>query len=143
MTPRLSSPAILSDFTISLLLDTGFYEVDREQAQEFYYGKDNGCEFLVYDSCDDDFEEICDESSDENLCTWDYLNKTKCEDRNFVNGCRIHEPNKSLSCKSYFPEGADYEFYGKNSRCFEIQDKDSACFESFCWDGGVFVVVDG
>ena len=47
---------------------------------------------MDYSECDsDEFDEFC-HSSEEEKCTKDYLSKTTCWSKNFVNGCSIYEP---------------------------------------------------
>ena len=48
MTSETSKATIISVFSLALLKDSGFYEVDMFQAEEFYWGKNAGCNFVTY-----------------------------------------------------------------------------------------------
>lgn len=48
MIPETPIISILSKFTLSLLEDSGFYQVDSEQAEEFYWAKNAGCNFAAF-----------------------------------------------------------------------------------------------
>ena len=45
VTPIIST---LSQFSLNLMLDSGFFEVDLEQAEPFSWGKNAGCDFLSH-----------------------------------------------------------------------------------------------
>jgi len=45
---------VFSKFTMALLKDSGWYEVDFEKAETFLFGYKYGCEFLTKD-CYDSF----------------------------------------------------------------------------------------
>jgi hypothetical protein len=44
-TPRVS---VLSAFSLNLALDSGFFKVDISQAEQFFWGRNAGCNFLEY-----------------------------------------------------------------------------------------------
>lgn len=48
MIPETPIISILSKFTLSLLKDSGFYTVDLDQAEEFYWAKNAGCNFAAF-----------------------------------------------------------------------------------------------
>ena len=54
MTPETPMISILSQFTLNIAKDSGFYIVDTKQAEEIYWGKNAGCNFASY-FCDGSF----------------------------------------------------------------------------------------
>lgn len=51
MVPQSGDINIISIFTLALAADSGFYNVNFYQSEEFYWGKNNGCEF-VFNACE-------------------------------------------------------------------------------------------
>ena len=63
MNMELTSEAALSDITLALLEDTGFYKVNYFSGGLFKFGKNKGCEFFSKQCVENDtanFEEFCD-----------------------------------------------------------------------------------
>lgn len=54
MTPVTPILSKLSQFTLALMKDSGFYEVDMLQAEYFTWGKNAGCNFVL-NFCDGKF----------------------------------------------------------------------------------------
>lgn len=48
MGPESPLISVLSVFSLALLKDYGVYEVDLSQAEEFFWGKNAGCNFVAY-----------------------------------------------------------------------------------------------
>jgi len=46
MTSSTNPTPVFSAITLALLKDTGWYDVDYDNADKFFYGKDEGCGFL-------------------------------------------------------------------------------------------------
>ena len=47
MTPESTLASVISVFGLALAVDSGFYEVDMLQSEEFYWGKNAGCNFVA------------------------------------------------------------------------------------------------
>jgi len=52
MTSSTNPISVFSVITLALLKDTGWYDVDYDNANNFFYGKDESCGFLS-DTCFD------------------------------------------------------------------------------------------
>ena len=59
MTGMMPPNPLMSNFTLNLLKDTGWYNVDFQKSEVFLWGKGLGCNF---------FEEKCDPKNDQFYC---------------------------------------------------------------------------
>ncbi len=46
MTAQITGYSVLSKFTLNLLKDSSWYSVDFDQAEEFVWGANKGCDFV-------------------------------------------------------------------------------------------------
>jgi len=60
--------AAFSKFTMAILEDSGWYDVDYALAEPLFYGRGQGCDFLEH-GCKKPFREFC---TGEKGCTFDY-----------------------------------------------------------------------
>ena len=137
----------ISDITLALFEDSGFYKVKYYSGGLFKFGKNKGCEFLTLDCIINEkaaFDEFCD-VTDEPECSSSRALKSKCylvtfssdideEYQYFSNPkkggyspadyCPV--PFESPSSRDYFPNHCQYgtpsnsfgETMGTNSLCF-------------------------
>ena len=71
----------ISDITLALLEDTGFYKVNYFSGGLFKFGKNKGCDFLIKECIENDtatFEEFCDLPK-EPKCTSSLTSKSSCD----------------------------------------------------------------
>ncbi len=69
----------LSDITLALFEDSGFYKVNYYSGNLFQFGKNKGCEFFEKKCIEDEaimFDEFCNQKG--SLCTSGRTNKAKC-----------------------------------------------------------------
>ena len=51
MTSTVSSHMLISKITLALFEDSGWYMPDYTQAEDMWWGKNRGCDFISYDLC--------------------------------------------------------------------------------------------
>ena len=85
ITATISANPVVSKITLAFFQDTGWYEVDYDQAETFFWGYQDGCPFLNT-SCYDSQghtpfpEYFCEPQTHETFygCTEDYTSKGIC-----------------------------------------------------------------
>ena len=76
----LEETSIISDMTLALLEDTGFYQVNYYSGELFKFGKNKGCEFFSKKCIENDsetFDEFC-HVNGQPKCTHSRTHKGKC-----------------------------------------------------------------
>lgn len=144
MTSKFTAVSVLSAFTLKLMEDSEYYQVDYSYAEPFMWGYQRGCSFLSF-TCDLKFSEFC-TTAEKTGCTHDYLSKSKCSGDRYTSGCLINEFYTFNSCRDTygFIKGFDFETNGANSRCFEVKDKTvstAGCFKASCGADGASVTI--
>lgn len=149
--------AVLSNITLALLQDSGWYNVDFSKAGFLHHGHDEGCNFVQdTHSCServDLFPDYYCPADDSTIrCSQDFIGFEYCSDLNTAGGCLIQRMySNGLCTESGLHDESREKFgetYGPNSRCFAvasdtIQVSDgqyvysttiagSHCFKAFC-----------
>ncbi|KRX02933.1 Insulin-like growth factor binding protein, N-terminal [Pseudocohnilembus persalinus] len=111
---------VVSKFTLAFFKDSNWFaDVDLNQADNFQWGKGNGCKFL--DSCDLLFDEFVSSSSSE-ICSFDHTGKSYPNVDEFTD-CHISFIQENQNCQDVNDLSNNYqqtgEINGQNSRCFE------------------------
>lgn len=145
MTSKLTGHPIISRMTLSLMEDSGWYQVDYNKSQDLAFGANEGCEFLK-NSCHTDTKEYCTEPNAFG-CSKDYLGKTLCKSSRFTNGCYLSEFVSKYVCTNQyeFASSTDYEENGADSRCFLVDEGDTkvaGCFKATCESGKVLIQIN-
>ena len=97
----------ISDITLALLEDTGFYKVNYFTGGLFKFGKNKGCDFLSKKCIENDkatFDEFCDVPN-EPKCTASRTSKSKCDLNTFISRNPYHYFSNDHLLGIYF---ADY-----------------------------------
>ena len=140
MTASISPNPKLSVFTLALLEDSGWYQVNYSHAHQITFGRGNGCGF-IYETCIDPetetsrFPEFC-AANKEKTCSVDRLNQAECHliyredlpeefdyfgtkkagwDR-FADGCPTPRNIPLVNCTVVKAPGLGVK--GSDSRCF-------------------------
>ena len=121
MNPTIESPGILSEFTLTFLRATGWYDIDAGAAQPYDWGKDDGPNHFKI--CPEG-KEYCDAADvGKNFCSRNHHNKAYCAGlNNFMSGCHMIRPISDVSCLKFIADQnntSPEEVYGPHSRCFE------------------------
>ncbi|XP_064602969.1 ciliated left-right organizer metallopeptidase-like isoform X2 [Liolophura sinensis] len=157
MTPAIGQPklTLLDRITLALFEDTGWYKVDYSQADNFTWGKGEGCEFGQQNTCQTDSDYFCTGSG--LGCHYTHLTKAHCDTNENLRPCRIYLSDLKDSCSgvgdSPSPEqlaltGEEYTSY---SRCFsanltfngtqdQISPPTGMCFQHACLRVDVLMV---
>eukprot|EP01130_Rhizamoeba_saxonica_P018441 TRINITY_DN9231_c0_g1_i1.p1 TRINITY_DN9231_c0_g1~~TRINITY_DN9231_c0_g1_i1.p1 ORF type:complete len:1382 (-),score=311.07 TRINITY_DN9231_c0_g1_i1:39-4184(-) len=173
MCPVVSKTMIISNLTLALFEDTGWYQVNWETAENLLWGKNLGCDF-VNEKCDasntawgnDGY--YCSSSSTEG-CTADRAAKGRCNVRDYGTSLPIEyqyiDGSESLGGPSYvdycpFIEGYSntycqnsedsgyysWETFSDSSLCFEGTVSSSSrnlCIQTRCINGDLQVNING
>ena len=141
----------ISDITLGLFEDTGFYKVNYYSGGLFKFGKNKGCEFFNKDCIENEqatFDEFCDTKS-EAMCTLSRAIKSSCYITTYdsklpseyqyfsdpkkggifpTNYCPV--PFTSHSSNSYYSNHCQYGTSSLSSQYGETIGSDSLCFMS-------------
>lgn len=82
MTASQIERAAVSKFTLLVFEASGWYSPIFEEAQDFDWGKGEGCKFVTGSSCISNSEEFCGSGSGNFECNWDYAS---------VGGCKTYD----------------------------------------------------
>eukprot|EP00286_Rhodomonas_abbreviata_P015084 CAMPEP_0181315854 /NCGR_PEP_ID=MMETSP1101-20121128/15591_1 /TAXON_ID=46948 /ORGANISM="Rhodomonas abbreviata, Strain Caron Lab Isolate" /LENGTH=643 /DNA_ID=CAMNT_0023423077 /DNA_START=243 /DNA_END=2171 /DNA_ORIENTATION=- len=140
---------VLSLFTLAVLQDSGWYEVNFGAAGEFKWGRGKGCDFPL-DTCPDENMEQC-RNLAQPKCTFDYSAIGSCYNDPLMDGCPFVSPQQHCNRSSPFvlqrcgKEDCTGGSFGANSACFETSlflenyeatlGTTASCYEHRCIDG--------
>eukprot|EP00878_Enallax_costatus_P007236 GHUV01007582.1.p1 GENE.GHUV01007582.1~~GHUV01007582.1.p1 ORF type:complete len:635 (+),score=97.10 GHUV01007582.1:1-1905(+) len=127
-------PATLSRITLAFMQDTGWYDVQWDQAGFLNWGWQAGCDFVSktctdYMSANPNQQFYCtkEQYADtvNTVCTFDGLARAKCEDAQFADGCimKVALGTKPNCLTKKFESAAGDKFgwqNGINSRCTPV-----------------------
>ena len=144
MNPTVENPGIISDFTLTFLKATGWYQVDANAAQRYDWGEKAGCgHFSV---CPQNSTGYCTEAQvSQSICSSEWMSKAVCtQDRTFSSGCFVKR-SREHSCllKDTFKQG-DTEYYGPDSRCLNYVSNGgyaAQCHKVACTNTGIDIIV--
>ncbi|KAL4488340.1 hypothetical protein ABPG72_019190 [Tetrahymena utriculariae] len=117
--------AVISEFTASLLLDTGFYaEINTNMVEQTYWGKDKGCDFITQ-SCDNSQQKYPEFSYQDNdhLCDYyslgqGYAKSDKLDPFSQCKQIQIYSNQYCFDEISYQPNQVLRNNSGQGSKCF-------------------------
>jgi len=116
----------LSEFTLAVLEDSGWYVVNYSQADNITWGKNQGCDFF-YNKCNGtNFREFC-TVKEEKGCSFDKGGRARCIEDKLADHCKYMLPYNNQFCKeekNEFPN--DFliaNSFGPNSICVESNMK--------------------
>jgi hypothetical protein len=142
-TNRASGP--LSIFTLTFLIETGWYEVDMSLEEPLAFGKNAGCEFFKI--CDRAMSEFC-MFNGAMECSKDRLQKTVCQNSSRIDKCSVDINLDGTYCNSNreYKKTYELEATGKNSRCLDVVENGSigsGCFTTTCVNNQIVIQVNG
>jgi leishmanolysin len=126
MNPTIESPGIISEFTIKLLTSSGWYLAEDHSAQQYSWGRDDGC--AHFNICPSGREYCTAAQVNKNMCTPDNMSKAYCASLSaFMEGCFMIRQIETTNClkevETQGSGGVTEETYGAHSRCFEWREK--------------------
>ena len=121
--------AAISDITLALFEDTGFYKVKEYSGGLFKFGKNKGCSFFSEDCVSNgvaNFEEFC-TTSGEGKCSSSRAIKSSCYSSGYSTADNCAVAYESHSSSSYYQRHCRY---GTKSESLEVMGESSFCFMS-------------
>jgi len=128
----------ISELSLALLEGSGWYSVDYDYAEPFFFGKGQGCSFVTGTSCTN-FDEFCSGSS--RGCAPHGRGGGSCRSDSISDGCKYYSPVDDYDCDNN--DGEDYarlpnlQVYGRGagSKCFAgtLNTRSSSSPSSFCF----------
>ncbi|KAE8279231.1 hypothetical protein D5F01_LYC22817 [Larimichthys crocea] len=119
-----SSTVRIDPVTLAALQDTGWYTVNRSQAQSLVWGDGEGAVFGSLSTCQDKSSYFFCTGSGFG-CHYLHLHKGECQTDQYLEGCRMYKPlkNGSECWKEEYnrwtaEEDRSGEIFGFDSRCF-------------------------
>jgi len=131
----------ISEFSLGFLEASGWYAVDYDYAEPYFYGQGQGCDFIngVCSSSKAAFEEFCVGSS--KGCNFMGNSGGSCSSGSSMGKCKYVIPSESSHCED--PESIDnarlpsVESFGRDSgsRCFTgtLNSRSSTSTSAFCF----------
>lgn len=148
MTSQTTSKPILSGMTLSLLVDSGWYQIDTSSAENLPWGTNQGCSFMN-NNCSTAYSEFC-SLVGARSCSGDFKAKTNCMLSVYSDACLINEFVANSNCNNgiSFQNTSYYENTGGYSRCYQTNITGSkyqypGCYMSQCVSGTVQVTING
>jgi hypothetical protein len=109
--------SVFSEMTLAIGIDSGWFEIDLNEAENFEWGKNKKCKMFEMDWHEDIGEEFC-----------DYLQEKKCsQNHRFINICK----NTFFSEENYLNQNhvSCYQKKKENNFSQFHHDHDSICME--------------
>lgn len=104
----------LTKMSLAVAADSGFYEVDLDLGEHYFWGKDEGCSILGTTCAHTTVDEFCnDENSSK--CSDHFMYRSRCQNSEFSGTCSINL--NSEWCKSAKTSTYKYYSYGEKSLC--------------------------
>jgi len=144
----------VSEFSLGLLEASGWYSVDFNYAEPFFYGQGQGCGFITDSKSNSNkYEEYCQGSG--RGCYNTGIAGGFCDDDSKTSGFKYIKPEMEYHCEN--PDAADdarlpsLEVYGRGtgSKCFtgtlstkSTNSVTSYCFKQTCFGSGEYAQVE-
>lgn len=143
---------VISMFTLSLLEDSGWYEIDYRNEEPFFWGKNAGCG-IVDGKCPL-HGNPCTKAGDEG-CFYDFTFQAECASDTFSNYCKFftstdfNQHDCRASDNYHQNEKGLGEAFGPGSRCFQgelskgVTVHKNLCFKAMCIGSSVSISIAG
>jgi len=151
MNPQVASPMIISEFTIKLLEDLGWYRGDNAH-QNYTFLKNDGCGNITNMECNaEKSEEFCTSADfNQDHCHPNKMMKAHCgRSSTFTKNCGYMNATHSAMCHVKLENGNrksfSFESYGPHSRCImtkkSTNNYDAACLRVRCKNDAVEIKI--
>ena len=109
--------SVFSEMTLAVAIDSGWFDVDLDQAEQYDWGKGKGCKMFQLEEHDDIGEEFC----------YFHGERSCSENHRFINICK----NNLFSLDNYLNQNLVSCYKNKNQNIFSQfhHDHDSICME--------------
>ena len=109
-----TTDARFTAMSLAVAKDSGWYEVDLEMGESFFWGKDEGCSIFENTCPHANVTEFC-QNSQHAGCSDNHMYKTTCSETPYGKNCNIYLNTKS--CKVNHKPSIDAFVYGTESIC--------------------------
>jgi len=131
----------MSPFSLGLLEASGWYEVDYDYAEPYFYGQGQGCNFVNSGSCSSsraEFDEFC--VGGNRGCNFMGNSGGSCSSSSNMDNCNFMLASNSYNCEVSSNAGnaklSGVEVFGRDvgSRCFSgtLSTKSSSSIYAYC-----------
>jgi hypothetical protein len=149
MNPSQDLPAVISVFTLQLLHDSGWYDVNFQMAQNYSDAQGAGCGFFFGDDISN-ARGFCKVGAP-NACSADYKGEASCSTREFLEGRGYRSIVQYRYCPSKSPQQdpiflGSIEHQGPLSRCWNSKHGSLSyplCLQSDCFGGKPTYYING
>jgi len=128
----------ISELSLAMLEGSGWYVVDYDYAEPYFFGKGQGCSFVTGSSTSS-FDEFC--TGNSRGCSPTGRGGGTCSSDSISDGAKYYSPNEDYDCEN--DDGEDYarlpdlQVYGRSagSKCFTgtLNTRSSSSTTSFCF----------
>jgi hypothetical protein len=118
MTPDSSMDTRFGIMTLAMAKDSGWYDVDLSKAEEFFWGKDEGCDMFDVHCNKQEVSEFCLVHGHRG-CSDDHMYSTICSYNPFSDGCSLKLNIKN--CKKHHTAENNAFTYGPDSVCLSMK----------------------
>lgn len=146
---------IISKLTLALLEDSGWYKVNYNYAEPFFYGKNRGCQFFETNECHYYGKTCTDTATEGTSCFFDYTSRAYCDADYYIDDCQLFSFSdmKTHDCRREETRDESSasikEEFGDGSRCIETNISiggsviSNSCYKSTCNELNQVVITIG
>ena len=106
----------ITKMTLAVAKDSGWYEVDLTKGENYFWGKDQGCDIFKTTCSNTTVDQFC-SVKNEMGCTDNHVERTICWSNLYNENCPINI--FSENCKVYRDYPNEEFTYGKDSVCLK------------------------
>ncbi|CAD8140109.1 unnamed protein product [Paramecium octaurelia] len=124
---------MISKLTLMFLQDTGFYQLAEHKADQIYYGKNRGCDFIKKRCDDHQFTEFC-QIENQKGCSFTNSGVGSCQKSKLSGECKFFQVFEDYNCKDPSQmklEQKIIQHFGYDSICVQGSLSNQKMFSSF------------
>ena len=107
-----------SKMSLAIAKDSGWYQIDMEMGEHYFWGKDKGCNIFNKTCSADELSEFCLEKY-ATSCSDNHLYMTACNPSIFTENCHLNM--NIISCKKHHKASLNLFEFGYDSICLNTQ----------------------
>lgn len=98
--------------------DSGWYEIDSQMGEHYFWGKDEGCHIFENTCSTVNVSEFC-STAGLNRCSDNHIYQTSCSQTTFTGSCKINL--NVLSCKKHHTPSQNIYHFGNDAMCLNTK----------------------
>lgn len=148
MNPTVENPGVLSDFTMTFLRATGWYQIAAGASQRYDWGQNSGCG--VFNICPQNSTGYCSAAQvSQTICSSEWMSKGSCiQDKTFSSGCYVKR-SQEHTCLFNGPwqtlsSNSNQEAFEPGARCINYKGLGgymAQCHKTTCSASGISITV--